>query len=183
MKILKYLLIVIVGIIAIVLLSALFIPNEYTVVRSVMIDAPQPVVMNHVKSLRKMNEWSPFTEQDPAIQIIYAGNEGQVGSSSSWKSEKMGEGSQTITSITNDRVEAALDFKKPMEGKATSFFEAKKEGSNVKATWGMQGHNPYPFNFMCLFMNNMIGKEYEKGLATLKMKCEQAGKATTVSRQ
>jgi hypothetical protein len=183
MKILKYLLIAIGAIVLLVLVVALFIPNEYHVTRSVSIQAPQPVIMDQVKSLKKMNEWSPFTEQDPNMQITYAGTEGQVGSSSSWKSEKVGSGSQTITKLTSDRMETRLEFKEPMEGTGTSYFQTANEGNAVKATWGMQGRNPYPFNVMCLFMDNMIGKEYEKGLAKLKTKCEGMAKGTANANQ
>jgi hypothetical protein len=42
----------------------------------------------------------------------------------------------------------------------------------------MEGRNPYPLNIMCLFMDNMVGKEYEKGLAKLKAKCEGMAKGT-----
>ena len=181
MKVLKYALLGIAAIIGLVLLVALFVPKDYKVVRTVSINAPQALVMDQAKSLKKMNEWSPFIEEDPNVQITYSGTEGQVGSSSSWKSEKIGEGSQTITSLTNERMEAALAFVKPMESKANAFFEAKNDGSAVKATWGMTGRNPYPFNIMCLFMDNMIGGQYEKGLAKLKMKCEQQASGTTVS--
>ena len=130
-----------------------------------------------------MNEWSPFIEGDPNMQITYGGTEGQVGSSSAWKSKEMGEGSQTITKLTSDRVETELNFKEPMEGHATSYFQTTPEGKTVKATWGMQGRNPYPFNIMCLFMDNMIGKDYEKGLAKLKTRCESMANGTATSNQ
>ena len=183
MKILKYALLVIGILIVTVLIAAIFIPKEYQVARSVSIDAPQGVVMDQVKSLKKMNEWSPFTEQDPNMQITYSGPEGQVGSSSAWKSKEMGEGSQTITKLTDDRVETQLNFKEPMEGEATSYFQTAMEGKMVKATWGMEGRNPYPFNIMCLFMDNMVGKDYEKGLAKLKARCESMAKGTANSHQ
>lgn len=183
MKILKYALLVIGIVIVMVLIAALFIPNEYQVSRTVSINAPESVVMDQVKSLKKMNEWSPFTERDPDMQIIYGGTEGQVGSSSTWKSEEMGEGSQTITKLTDDRVETELNFKKPMEGHAISYFQTAAEGKMVKATWGMEGRNPYPFNIMCLFMENMIGKDYEKGLAKLKARCESIASGAATSNQ
>jgi len=173
MKILKFLFIGIGTIVVLVLVAALFLPKTYRVERSVIIHAPQPLVMEQVKSLKKMNEWSPFTEQDPEIQITYTGTEGQVGSSASWKGKKAGEGSQTITKLSNDRMDSKLIFKKPMEGTSTAFFQTERDGRDVRATWGMEGKNPYPFNVMCIFMDNVIGKEYEKGLAKLKARCEQ----------
>lgn len=173
MVVLKYLLIGIISIIAIVLIIALFVPKQYKVVRSVTIGAPQTVIMDQVKSLRKMNEWSPFIEQDPNIQITYGGTEGQVGSSSSWKSDKAGEGTQTITKMTSDRIETALHFKKPMKSTSNAYLQTTNVNGGVEVTWGMHGENPYPFNVMCLFMDNLIGKDYEKGLANLKTKCEK----------
>jgi hypothetical protein len=180
MKVLKYLLLTIGVIIVVVLIAAVFIPKQYKVVRSVAINAPQAVVMDQIKSLKKMNEWSPFTVQDPNIQISYSGNDGEVGSSTYWKSDKVGEGSQTITKLTNDRVETRLDFKKPMESVSTAFLQTANEAGGVKATWGMEGRNPYPLNFMCLFMDNILGAEYEKGLNMLKQKCEQRDNASVI---
>jgi polyketide cyclase/dehydrase/lipid transport protein len=179
MKVLKFVLIGIGVVVVLILVAAIFITKTYHVERSVSIHAPQPLVMEQVKSLKKMNEWSPFVEQDPQMQIIYSGTEGQVGSSSYWKSDKAGEGSQTITKLTNDRMETKLLFKEPMEGEAMAFFQTQDEGGDVKATWSMEGKSPYPFNVMCLFMDNMIGKEYEKGLAKLKVRCEEMAKGVS----
>ncbi len=179
MKFLKYLLITIVSAIALVLIIALFLPKTYKVERSVVILAPQPLIMDHVKSLKKMNEWSPWATMDPHMQIVYGGTDGQVGSSSSWKSKDAGVGSQTITRLTNDSMETSLVFKEPMESSATAYFHTQNEGGGVKITWGMKGENPYPLNFMCLFMDNMLGKEYEKGLAKLKEITEAKAKEPT----
>jgi hypothetical protein len=38
----------------------------------------------------------------------------------------------------------------------------------------MNGSNPYPLNLMHLFMDNMLGKDLETGLVTLKNVLEKA---------
>jgi len=177
MKIIKFLLLVIAILVVIVLLVALFVPKQYHVERSVTIHSPQSLVMDQVRSLKKMHEWSPWVERDTNMQVTYSGTEGTVGSSTSWKGEKMGEGSQTITKLTNDRMEIQLDFIKPFKSNPTSFFQTQPEGADVKATWGMDGKSPYPFNVMNLFMNGMLGKDYERGLAKLKVRCEEMAKS------
>ena len=176
MKILKYILFTLGGIIALILIVALFMPKTYHVERSIVIKAPQGVILEQVANLKKQNEWSPWAAEDPNMEVSYAGADGQVGSSSSWKSEKMGEGTQTITKLTNDRVEAKLEFKEPMEGTADAYFQTQPEGDGVKASWGIKGKDKYPMNIMILFMDNMIGKQYEKGLASLKVRCEDMAK-------
>ena len=176
MKVLKYILFTIGGIIALVLIIALFIPKKYTVERAVVIQAPQPLVMDQLRYLKNANAWSPFTEKDPDIQITYAGTDGQVGASSHWESKKAGVGTQTITSLSNDRMETRLDFKKPMESTSVGYFQTQDEAGGVKVTWGMKGENPYPLNFMCLFMDNMLGKEFDKGLNNLKVRAEGMAK-------
>lgn len=176
-KILKYVLFLIVGVIVLVLVAALFIPKKYHVERSVAIMAPQSMILDQVKDLKKANEWSPFMEQDPNIKVTYAGPAGQVGSSSHWESEKSGAGTQTITGITNDRVDVRINFLKPFEGVAMGYFQTKNEGSAVNVTWGMDGEDHYPMNIMVLCMDNMLGKVFAKGLNNLKTRCEAMPKA------
>jgi hypothetical protein len=172
MKILKYLLLAIGGIVAIVLIAAVFMPKTYMVERSVVIHAPQALIMEQIKNLKKANEWSPFTEMDPQTQITYSGTDGEVGSSSHWKSEQAGEGSQTITRISPDRVDISLHFKEPFESSASAYFQAMSQGEDNKVSWGMKGEDPYPLNFIIPFMDGMLGKEFEKGLNKLKARCE-----------
>jgi hypothetical protein len=67
-----------------------------------------------------------------------------------------------------------VDFTKPFEGRSTSEFAFKPEGSGTAVTWTMGGHHDFIGKAMCLIMNGqkMMGGEMEKGLANLKAVAE-----------
>jgi hypothetical protein len=47
-------------------------------------------------------------------------------------------------------------------------METEGTGNQTTVTWAFMGHMSYPFNFMTLFMDSMLGKDLEKGLNNLK---------------
>jgi effector-binding domain-containing protein len=170
MKILKYILYGILAIVVIFLLIAAFASNKVKVERSITINAPADVVFANVKTLRNMQEWSPWAELDPKMEVTYTGNDGEVSSTSSWKGNKdVGSGTQTITAVGDNRVEMEVAFKEPFESKAQSYVIVEK-GDDTKATWGFESETPFPWNAMHVFMDMdaMLGKDFEKGLTKLK---------------
>ena len=70
---------------------------------------------------------------------------------------------------------AALDFTRPFE--ATNFVEYKLQpkGSATQVSWDMHGPMPFISKVMCVFvdLDTMIGKDFETGLANLKMLAEK----------
>ena len=171
MKTLKILL----GIVAVVVLALLVIamiaPKSTTVERSIVINAPADKVMAEVNSLENMQNWSPWADLDPEMKVTYEGNMGSVGSVSRWEGNKeVGSGEQTITSITENRVETHLHFLQPWESEADAFVQLDQEGEATKVTWSFTSPAPFPWNAMMVFMNmdEMLGKDFEKGLNKLK---------------
>ena len=90
--------------------------------------------------------------------------------------EDVGIGSQTISTIEKPSLfETKLDFLKPHESHGMAYIKLISEGTATKATWGMKGNMPYPFNVMRLFMNmdKMMGKDWDNGLGKLKKLSEK----------
>lgn len=175
MKIVKYVLIGLGVLIVAFLGLGLIIPREYTLEKTALIDCPKAQLHSKVSNLRSMNEWSPWADYDPDMKNTYQGEDGQVGSVSSWEgNDKVGKGKQEITSITTDKVETKLSFIEPWESEATSYILLKDQGDKTEVTWGMKGQNDYPFNAMSVFMDmdDMIGKDFERGLDKLKVLCK-----------
>jgi effector-binding domain-containing protein len=175
MKILKYILYGIVAIVAIFLVIGLFAPKHAHIERSVYIKADKSNIMNLAMSLKKMNTWSPWPDKDPNMKVEYSGKEGEVGSGSSWESEELGVGSQTVKAISENRIDYELSFKSPMEGKASAAFDVEPSAEGFKTTWSFDQDFSYPMNAMGVFMNmdKMLGTEYERGLVKLKSMCEK----------
>lgn len=174
MKAVKIVLIVIGALIALLLLTGLFVKKDYRVERSIVINAPSGVVMDQVKSLKNQQQWSPWAELDTNMNVTFSGVDGQVGSYSEWHGNSdVGKGRQEVTAISPNRVETHLTFFEPMESESDAYVQLEEQGDKaVKATWGFTGNTPYPMNIMCLFMDAMMGKDFEKGLSKLKARCE-----------
>lgn len=175
MKILKKILLVIAIIISIPLLAALFIRKDYLVNRSVTIDRPAAEVFQYIKLQKNQDHYNKWVMADPAMQKNYRGNDGNVGFVYAWNSKNMGKGEQEIKSITEGiEIITELRFEKPMEsvGHATMTTEPVNE-NQTRLLWTMKGSSPYPFNFMNLFMDGMLGKDMETSLALLKSNLEK----------
>lgn len=178
MKILKIILLVIVVIIAVPLIIGLFSKKEYTVEREITINKPRQVVFGYIKLLKNQDSYSKWMKMDPNAKKTYTGTDGTVGFTSAWESDnkKVGQGTQTITSIAEgDRMDVALHFIKPFDGKADAYYITTDDGPNTKVKWGFHGKTPYPFNVMLLMMNmdQMIGDDLSVGLANLKVIMEK----------
>jgi hypothetical protein len=170
----KKVLVVIAAIIAVILVVALIAPMEYAVEREVVINCPKEQVFDYVKSLKLQDEWSVWGDLDPDAVYTYTGVDGTVGFISAWEGNKdVGKGEQEIVNIMEgERVDFELRFVEPFESTADVYITT--DGLSEQETlvkWGMSGKMPFPTNLFLLVMNmdKSIGKDFEQGLAHLKM--------------
>jgi hypothetical protein len=175
MKILKRIAIIIVGLIALLLIITLFVPRHYDVERQITISKSSPEVFNYIKFLKNQDKYSIWSMMDPAMKKEYKGTDGMVGFIYGWDGEEAGKGEQEIKKITDaQRLDIEIRFKKPFQSTANVHMmtEAISAGQTT-VTWGMQGENKYPMNFMNLFMNSILGKDLQSGLVNLKTLLEE----------
>ncbi len=174
MKTIKIILISIGILMAILLVVALFIPKDYKLERTIVIQAPKDSVFNYIKHLKNQNEYSVWNKMDPKIKNKYTGIDGTIGFVSSWESEvkNVGTGSQTITKIVEgESMISKLKFEKPFKAENNTEISAiALDKSNTKVTWAFSGSYRYPMNIMKLVFNleKMIGKDFEDGLKNMK---------------
>ena len=176
MKTLKIIGISLVGIIALALIVALFVPKDFKYEKSISINAPIDSVWNHVSTLKGIDSWSPWNDHDPQMKKDLTGIDGTLNASQSWDGKVVGKGSQTLITIQKPTlVETQLDFYEPHESHGKGIVKLETEGAATKATWGMTGSMPYPFNIMILFMNmeKSMGKDWDTGLSRLKKMSEK----------
>jgi hypothetical protein len=171
MKLLKKILLVLTIIIAVPLLIALFVEKEYSVEREITIKKPKSQVFNYVKHLRNQDNYSKWVRMDPNMKKNFRGTDGTVGFVYSWDGNKdAGKGTQEIKNIIEgERVDVEIRFIKPFEAVATAPIITEPVADNqTKVKWALKGKSNYPMNIMNLFMDNMLGKDLESSLATLK---------------
>jgi hypothetical protein len=179
MKVLKIVFFSIIGIIAIALITALFLKKEYAVEREVIINKPKAEVFAYLLPLKNQDNFSVWAKKDPDMKKEYKGTDGTVGFVSSWDSQKddVGKGEQEIKKIADgERIDYELRFIKPFESTDNAFMSTEAATENqTKVKWGIFGKIPYPMNLMVLFcdMDKMLGKDIEAGLTNLKGNLEK----------
>lgn len=174
MKILKNILLALVGIIALVLIVALFVKKEYAVEREVTIEKPKAEVFEYIKYLKNQDNFSKWATMDPAMKKEFRGTDGTVGFVSAWDSEDsdVGKGEQEIMKIAEgERIDYELRFLEPFEATDNAFMTTESVNDSVtNVSWGFNGKMNYPMNLMLLFMDmeKMLGGDLETGLTNLK---------------
>jgi len=175
MKVLKWLLIVVLALAAVLLIGGLLLSPKFTVTRSVLINAPADKVYALVADPRGWVQWSVWNKRDPAMQIEYAGPPSGTGAKWTWRSKSEGNGSMTFTAAEPGK-RVAYDLFFPDFGTTSSGdLRFVTEGSATRVTWTMNGdmgRNPL-FHWMALVADGMVGKDFEAGLAGLKTVAEK----------
>lgn len=167
---------IIVAILFIVIMAG--IPNEFAVSRSTKISAPPQNIYPYVNDLHQWETWSPWAKLDPNCQYKFEGPATGAGSVMSWDgNKKVGAGRMTITdSRPTNLIRFKLEFFRPFAGTNMSEFRFEPEGSQTDVKWTMTGKTNPMFKIMGLFINcdNMVGKDFAKGLAQLKAVTERS---------
>lgn len=152
-------------------------PAEYRVARSATINAPPDAVFAQVNDFHNWQKWSPWAELDPNAKVTFEGPAAGVGAVFKWSgNDDVGEGSMTlIESRPHEFVHIDLKFVRPFEDSADVTFSLHPQGEQTAVTWAMSGKNNFFGKLVCLFMDmdQMIGADYEKGLAQLKAVVEK----------
>jgi hypothetical protein len=155
-------------------------PAEYTVTRSATFAAQPEVVFAQVNDFHKWDAWSPWAKIDPAMKITYSGPQSGKGASYAWIGNgDVGEGQMTIIdSKPTEAVKIDLQFLKPFAASCITDFDIKPSGDKTTVTWTMKGQNNFIAKAFTMFMDmdQMIGADFEKGLAQMKPVVESAPK-------
>ncbi len=152
--------------------------DSYVVERRIHINAEPTEVFAHIVDLHKWESWSPWEGLDPGMSKTYEGPEAGVGSAYSWKgNRKVGEGRLAISRVrSQELVELDLEFLKPFKSRSTTDFKLSPSDGGTDVVWRMEGQHSWISKIMGIFisMDKMIGKDFDKGLAQLKVAAESA---------
>ncbi len=147
-------------------------PSSFIIQRNITIRAPKERIFPLINNLKKWDNWSPWAKLDPNMKIEYTGPEEGKGAGYYWTgNNKVGEGKMTIEeSDPYWLVGIDLEFLRPMQARNKAEFTLMEAGGETKVVWSMTGNNNFGGKLFCLFVNmdKMVGKDFEKGLASLK---------------
>ena len=164
-------LLVISGIIALLLLIALFMKKEHYVNREIIINAPRQKVFDYIKLLKNQDEFNKDAMADSDRKREFKGTDGTVGYVYAWSGNKSaGVGEKEIKNIVEGkRIETEIRFVKPMTATASIIMEAESLSDNqTKVSWSNAGTLNYPINIMIPMMQRSVAKGMDSSLLTLK---------------
>jgi hypothetical protein len=151
-------------------------PDTFGVRRATSIKAPPEKIFPHINDFRRWGSWSPYEHRDPAMKRTLGGAPSGTGAVYEWDgNNKVGAGRMEITATSPpSKITIKLDFIRPFEGHNIAEFTLDRNGDATTLTWAMHGPNRYIGKVMGIFldMDNMIGKDFETGLANLKTLAE-----------
>jgi uncharacterized protein YndB with AHSA1/START domain len=163
--------------IAVVLILALNKSGTFAFRRETVIKAPAVSIFPLIADFHQWKAWSPYENKDPAMQRTYSGASSGNGAVYAWEGNKnVGHGRMEILDATlPSKIVIQLDFFTPFEAHNTAEFTMQPEGDATRVTWLMHGPAPFMSKLMQVFINldNMVGKDFEVGLANLKKLAEQ----------
>jgi uncharacterized protein YndB with AHSA1/START domain len=167
--------------IAIILILAAMKPATFSVQRAATVKAPPERIFPLINDFHQWGSWSPYENKDPAMKRSYSGATSGKGAVYGWEGNKnVGSGRMEILDTSEpSKIVIKLDFFKPFEGHNTAEFTMLPQGDatnlTTNVTWLMHGPAPFMSKVMQVFLNidNMIGKDFEIGLANLKRLTEK----------
>jgi hypothetical protein len=175
MRVLKWLAIGLVGLVALVVVVGLFLPSGWSVEREVTVSNRPEAIRPYLDAPRQWPVWSAWnTTTYPDMTSSYEGPERGPGAAWVWKGESSGNGRLEITRSDAGVVAYRLQFEDfaPIDG--AMYLETAGESTRVRWTMsGDMGGNPLS-KYFALFMEGMMSSELETGLAKLKGLAEAA---------
>ncbi|TCS43704.1 SRPBCC family protein [Reinekea marinisedimentorum] len=145
----------------------------FTVERSITIKAPAKEVYCYIADFKNWPSWSPWLTQEPDCPVEITGTPEAIGHTQSWDGKKIGSGHIELTDlIKSQQLVYDLHFLKPWKSHSTAGFKFQETHGTTEVTWYMQGTLPSMMFLMKKKVSDMVGADYEKGLAMLKQTIE-----------
>lgn len=153
------------------------LPSNFKVVRTIEVNQSVDKVYPLIADLKQWRSWGVWYERDPKMTTDYSGTPFEVGHKVAWKSVTQGDGEMTLIAVEPNRsVTYSLyfpDFEMASTGKMT-LISNDNNGTTIE--WSDVGDvgSDILDRYFILFIDGMIGPDFEAGLSNLKALAEQA---------
>jgi hypothetical protein len=164
-------LLVVAGIIALLLIIALFMKKEHYVKREIIINAPLQKVFDYIKLLKNQDKFNKQAMADPDRDKEFKGKDGTVGFIIAWNGDKsVGEGEKEIMNIIEGKkFETEIRFVRPFKAVGRAIMETESlSNDQTKVYWSNAGTLNYPLNLLIPMMEKNVAKDMDISLSTLK---------------
>lgn len=173
---LKTIAFVVLAIVALLLAWAALRPASFQVARSTTVQAPPEKLYSLISDLHQFNTWNPYGKKDPQMRGEYRGPAAGPGAAYHFEGNKdVGKGSIRVVDAAPARVTMELHMIEPFEARNKVEFSLVPAAGGTQVTWAMQCASPYVARLVGIFldMDRMIGRDFEAGLADLKLRAER----------
>ena len=174
MNIFLIVLLIIIGLVALLLIIALFTKKDYVIERDVTVNKPKNDVFKYVRLIKNQDFYSKWVMSDPNMKKNYSGTDGTPGFIYAWDSDQKetGKGEQEIKRvIDNEHIATEIRFEKPFKNVSQALMAVNETGGNqTRVKWSFASSMKYPMNMMLLFIDfeKLLGKDMETSLVRLK---------------
>jgi len=175
MKVLKWIGIVLVILIAGFLIFSATQADKIELEKSVIINAPASQIFAEISDFREWESWSTWSQLDTNMKSEFSDEMGVVGAWNQWWSDnpQVGNGRQEVTEIReNEYMKVALNFE-GMEDPvhAEMILEEAEEGTRLR--WTFEGNDmPFYMGWMNALIKPALESSYESSLKNLKAEIE-----------
>jgi uncharacterized protein YndB with AHSA1/START domain len=159
------------------ILFSLLLPKEFTVSRSITVNAPIDRVFDQVNDLRNWEKWSPWKRMDPMMEMTYSNPPVGQNAFYKWvsKDKHLGTGTCTLAKVTNNE-EIVTALHSDDWGDSNATFSFSHKGNEIQITWKMTntvGSMPWA-KYFSLPMKSMLKKQFDQGLEGIKFYAEKS---------
>lgn len=170
MKILKIIVLVVLGLLVIGAIWLFTLPTEAHLERKAVINAPVEKVYAVVNDFGQTKIWNPWMKIDPNAKYTYGDNLVGAGAWYSWTSDhqEVGNGRQDLLeSVENKSVRTSMGFE-GMNGEYLADFILSPTDGGTEITWTFDGKGDQMMDRIFFkFAESMLGPSYEQGLVDL----------------
>jgi hypothetical protein len=164
------------GLWVVLVVVGFFLPGHYRVERTTVIAASPAVIYPLVSDLKAWRKWGVWFARDPDMKISYSPATTEVGAWSEWTSKSQGDGKMTISSThPSDFFQYQMEFKDVGMVSLGGMRLTSIDPTMTQVSMTMEGdlgRSPM-YRWFGLFMNKLVGPDFEAGLANLKRISEE----------
>ncbi|MEO7531258.1 MAG: SRPBCC family protein [Sediminibacterium sp.] len=168
------------AVIAIMLIAAALLSEDYTIETDIVINKPKQEVYNYLKILRHGEHYNKWVMQDPNLRKEFHGTDGTVGFIYKWDSDMkvVGQGEQEITALTEGKkIDYELRFFKPFKNVCGSSLVTEiVNDSQTTVSFSFYGKRNYPMRIFHFLLNlrKVLKKDLHASLVNLKTVLEKS---------
>lgn len=147
---------------------------SYEIEKNIIINKSHSEIALFLIDFDKSKLWNPWLVLDDECTTESKNTPHQIGHQQHWKGLIIGEGTQTITALSEKRIDVELQFIKPFKSISPTYYQLNPINQNsTELTWNMKGSLPLFLFFFKNFMTIMLTRDFERGLDRLKELCEE----------